>query len=58
VSEHGEILATLLAGETSRAVHLMVHHLESITIRALLPKEENGDIRDVLASYAIAEGLG
>jgi hypothetical protein len=36
----------------------MGHHLESITTRAVLPKDTNGDIRDVLASYAMAEGLG
>jgi DNA-binding GntR family transcriptional regulator len=58
VSEHGEILAALKAGETETAVRSMVHHLESITTRALLPKEERTDIRDLLARYAAAEGLG
>lgn len=57
VSEHHEILAALKAGESAKAVKLMHHHLESITTRALLPKEQNSDIRDVLASYAAAEGL-
>jgi DNA-binding GntR family transcriptional regulator len=58
VSEHGEILAALKAGDTETAVRSMVHHLESITTRALLPKEERTDIRDLLARYAAAEGLG
>jgi DNA-binding GntR family transcriptional regulator len=58
VSEHREILESLKARDTAGAVGLMLHHLESITTRALLPREQGGDIRDVLASYAAAEGLG
>jgi DNA-binding GntR family transcriptional regulator len=58
VSEHRQILAALKAGETQKAVHEMEHHLESITTRALLPKEDHSDIRDLLAKYAAAEGLG
>mgnify|MGYP001444972429 CR=1 FL=1 len=57
VSEHREILVALKAGETQRAVDEMLHHLDSITTRALLPKDQNADIRDVLANYAAAEGL-
>jgi len=57
VSEHHEILACLKSGDTESAVREMLHHLDSITTRALLPKEQNSDIRDVLASYAAAEGL-
>lgn len=58
VSEHREILDALVAGETSRAAHLMVQHLESITTRAVLPRDGQNDIRNVLARYATAEGLG
>lgn len=58
VSEHRETLSALVEGDSSRAARLMSHHLESITPRALLPKDQNGDTRDVLASYAAAEGLG
>lgn len=58
VSEHRELLEALKSRDTEKAVSLMAHHLESITTRALLPREQNNDIRDVLASYAAAEGLG
>ena len=58
VSEHREILEALMARDTAKSVDLMLHHLESITTRALLPAEQNKDIRDALASYALAEGLG
>ncbi|MFT3999162.1 MAG: GntR family transcriptional regulator [Rhizobium sp.] len=56
VSEHRDLLDRLIAGDTAEAVALMSHHLDSITIRAVLPKED--DIRDVLSAYASAEGLG
>lgn len=57
VSEHREILSALKAGKTETAVELMLHHLETITTRALLPRGQEGDIRDALARYAAAEGL-
>ncbi len=58
VSEHREILAALRKRDTENAIRLMLHHLESITTRALLPSDQSTDIRDVLATYAAAEGLG
>ena len=58
VSEHRELLETLTAGKTGRAIELMAHHLESITTRALLPSEDSVNIQDVLLTYAMAEGLG
>ncbi len=58
VSEHHELLESLKAGNKEKAAHLMVSHLESITTRALLPKDRGSDIGDVLASYGKAEGLG
>ena len=57
VSEHRELLAMLKLGDTKRAADLMTEHLDAITTRALLPREKVADIRDVLASYARAEGL-
>lgn len=56
VLEHREIVSSIKSGDSERAVALMTEHLESITSRALLMKE-NGDIRDVLKAYAAAEGL-
>ena len=55
VSEHRDLLDTLIAGKTEEAAALMAHHLDSITARALLPTENS--IQDVLATYAVAEGL-
>ncbi|MGB3416638.1 MAG: GntR family transcriptional regulator [Mesorhizobium sp.] len=56
VSEHRELLDKLVSGDTPAAEALMIHHLDSITTRALLPKEDP-NIRDVLSVYAAAEGL-
>jgi len=56
VSEHRELLDKLVSGDTKAAAALMMHHLDSVTTRALLPKEDR-NIRDVLAAYAAAEGL-
>jgi DNA-binding GntR family transcriptional regulator len=58
VSEHHEILGALVAGDQKRAANLMIHHLESITTRAVLPRDRHADIRDALSSYAASEGLG
>jgi DNA-binding GntR family transcriptional regulator len=57
VSEHHEILAALKTRDAAKAVKLMTQHLDSITTRALLPKNQNIDVRDVLAGYAADEGL-
>lgn len=57
VSEHQDLLDNLIAGKTDAATKLMTHHLDSITTRALLPKEDDKNIKDVLSVYAIAEGL-
>jgi DNA-binding GntR family transcriptional regulator len=56
VSEHRELLEKLVSGDTAAAEALMIHHLDSITTRALLPKEGR-NIPDVLSAYAAAEGL-
>ncbi len=57
VSEHQELLDSLIAGNADVASRLMTHHLDSITTRALLPREEDRNIKDVLSAYAAAEGL-
>ena len=57
VSEHRALAAALFAGDVEQAVGLMSTHLEAITDRALLSREEP-DLRDVLADYAREEGLG
>lgn len=56
VSEHRELIEKLASGNTAAAETLMIHHLDSITTRALLPKQDR-NIRDVLSVYAEAEGL-
>lgn len=57
VSEHRELLDKIVSGDTEGAAALMTHHLESVTTRALLPREAERNIKDVLAVYAAAEGL-
>lgn len=57
VSEHRQILTALEAGDGAEAARIMSHHLDSITTRAVLPREPSGDIRATLTSYAVAEGL-
>ncbi|MDX3972602.1 GntR family transcriptional regulator [Shinella sp.] len=57
VSEHQELLDSLIAGKAEDASKLMAHHLDSITTRALLPREDDRNIKDVLTAYAAAEGL-
>lgn len=57
ISEHRDLLDHMIAGKTEAAVKLMTHHLDSITTRALLPKEDDRNIKDVLSAYAVAEGL-
>ncbi len=52
VSEHGEIVDALIAGDAARACHLMDHHLAAVASRALLQEKAERDIRDVLAPYA------
>ena len=41
----------------TRAAALMDHHLQSVVTRALLAPRGERDIRDVLAPYALSEGL-
>lgn len=57
ISEHRQLLEALKADDAAMATRLMTHHLESVTTRALLTRDKVEDIRDVLASYAAAEGL-
>ncbi len=57
VLEHREILSSIKSGDKESAGALMTQHLESITNRALFSRDQDGDIRDVLKRYALAEGL-
>jgi DNA-binding GntR family transcriptional regulator len=57
ISEHAELLKCLVAGKTKAAVEMMAQHLEGITSRALLDPRPDRDMREVLSSYAQAEGL-
>ena len=57
ISEHRQLLEALKADDVATATRLMTHHLESVTTRALLNRDKVEDIRDILASYAAAEGL-
>ncbi|MDR3475542.1 MAG: GntR family transcriptional regulator [Devosia sp.] len=57
VVEHRQILAAIKAGDSKKAVALMTEHLDAMSNRALLPKDESTDLRDVLNRYVAAEEL-
>lgn len=57
VSEHRQLIDALRAGDAARAADLMDHHLRAVVTRALLSPRIERDIRDVLAPYALSEGL-
>ena len=57
LNEHAEIVSLLVAGDGVRVVELMHHHLEAITVGALLPDGKTGDMFDILSGYAVSEGL-
>lgn len=57
VSEHRQLIEALRAGDAARAADLMDHHLRAVVTRALLTPRVERDIRDVLAPYALSEGL-
>ena len=57
VSEHRQLIDALRAGDAIRAADLMDHHLRAVVTRALLTPRIERDIRDVLAPYALSEGL-
>ena len=57
VSEHRQLIDALRAGDAARAADLMDHHLRAGVTRALLTPRIERDIRDVLAPYALSEGL-
>lgn len=57
VSEHRQLIEALRSGDAARAAALMDHHLQSVVTRALLAPRAERDIRDVLAPYALSEGL-
>lgn len=57
VSEHRQLIEALRDGDAARAADLMDHHLRAVVARALLTPRVERDIRDVLAPYALSEGL-
>lgn len=57
VSEHRQLIEALRLGDAARAADLMDHHLRAVVTRALLTPRVERDIRDVLAPYALSEGL-
>lgn len=57
VSEHRQLIEALRAGDAARATELMDHHLQAVVTRALLTPRAERDIREVLAPYALSEGL-
>lgn len=57
VSEHRELIEALLSGDARRAADLMDHHLQSVVSRALIAPRADKDIRELLAPYAVGEGL-
>lgn len=57
VSEHRQIIEALRDGDAARAAELMDQHLRAVVTRALLTPRIERDIRDVLAPYALSEGL-
>jgi DNA-binding GntR family transcriptional regulator len=57
VSEHRQLIEALRDGDAARAAHLMDHHLQAVVTRALLTPRAHRDIREVLAPYALSEGL-
>ncbi len=57
VNEHRELITALKAGDAARAAELMEHHLQAVVTRALIAPRTEPDIREVLAFYAVSEGL-
>jgi len=51
------LIDALRDGDAARAADLMDHHLRAVVTRALLTPRVERDIRDVLAPYALSEGL-
>jgi len=57
VSEHRQLIEALKRGDAKQAAELMDHHLQAVVTRALLTPRAERDIRDLLAPYALSEGL-
>lgn len=57
VDEHERIIAALQAGKAERAEELMLHHLESVAMRAdLRAPPSRDDTADILRHYAARQG--
>ncbi len=57
VNEHRQLVDALRLGDADKAMALMDRHLEDVAARAALAPRGSGDIRDLLAPYASAEGI-
>lgn len=57
VSEHRTLIAALARNDREKARDLMGHHIEAITVRALLKSKDEDDLANLLAAYAKEEGL-
>lgn len=57
VSEHRRLIGALGKGDAAQAAHLMDQHLQAVAARALLAPRGQSDVRQVLAPYALSEGL-
>jgi len=57
VNEHRQLVHALRQGDADKAMALMDRHLEDVAARADLAPRGSGDIRDLLAPYALKQGL-
>jgi DNA-binding GntR family transcriptional regulator len=57
VNEHRQLVDALRQGDADKAMALMDRHLEDVAARAALAPRGSGDIRDLLAPYALKQGL-
>ena len=55
VSEHRQLIESLVSGDAKAAMLLMDHHLDAVASRALLASKGTQDIQDALAPYAQLE---
>ncbi len=57
VNEHRELIEALKGRDVEAAIRLMDHHLDAVTARAVLAPRTATELRDLLAPYALSEGL-
>jgi DNA-binding GntR family transcriptional regulator len=57
VSEHRQVLEALQAGDARKAADVMDNHLQAVASRALIQRRADPDLGELLARYALNEGL-